>query len=66
LCRGVSSLAGRLGLERVEQAILSGVYNLAYYEGVFDEVGGVAEMVAVLESTSDEVDSEARGGPAST
>ncbi|MEP1125064.1 MAG: glycosyltransferase [Ilumatobacter sp.] len=53
LGRGVSSFAGRLGLERVEQAILSVVYNLAYYEGVCDEVGGAAELAALLDERSD-------------
>lgn len=59
LCRGASAVAARLGLKSVDQAILSGVYNLAYYEGVLDELGGAAEMAAVLRGSLAEASSAA-------
>lgn len=46
--RGVSWIVGLVGLSSVERAFLSAVYNLVYYEGVCDELGGTAEMAALL------------------
>jgi len=40
ILRGISHLAARLGIERVVQIAHSGIFNLRYYQGVAQEMGG--------------------------
>lgn len=43
---GISAACHALGLERVSCAALSGLFNLRYYQGVCDEIGGRNRFLA--------------------
>lgn len=47
LAAPLSEAAERIGLGSAGQALLSAVYNLAYYRGLSQELGGAAEFLAV-------------------
>jgi GT2 family glycosyltransferase len=47
--RGVAAVANALRLEAVSRTALSGIYNVAYYRGVADELGGPQELWRLLE-----------------
>ena len=38
--KGISYLADRIGFERLVQTAHSGIFNLRYYQGVAQEMGG--------------------------
>lgn len=52
IMQGIVSPARRVGGEDVQMAVLSAVYNLAYYRGVHDEIGGAAEFKSMLEEVA--------------
>jgi len=51
--KGVIFSSDRLRLRKVNQAALSGLYNLAYYRGMADELGGADAFLAAIEGTKD-------------
>lgn len=44
--RLAAAVGGALGLERISQGAYSGLFNLRYYQGVADELGGREQFVA--------------------
>ena len=47
--RGVAAAANAARLEAVSRTALSGIYNVAYYQGVTDELGGSRELWRILD-----------------
>jgi glycosyltransferase involved in cell wall biosynthesis len=50
--RVAAGVAGRVGLDRVAQNALSGIYGVEYHRGVSEELGGVDRFDALLQRQS--------------